>query len=589
MGTSKYIALSLLIALAGIVSGQDQPAASSKAAQPGPSNTHSASCILRITVDPAIMPLNPETVSSLIHSPAVLFKAAHDVWSIGSLDDFNLLCRPPEGEGQPRLVFSIRWLNASPASAAPGFTQPKTPLPNPDQKGDVKPDQVSATSFPLPARSPGENDAQYRTRVQVIHQQQQMQLAALRAQQQALSGLQGTPQLGAGMEQSAMIELQVNLSDKVAPSAQEFLQKVFMNLRDSLRQAYEVADENLVLQHGEAEKRYYDAKEFLQSASESETPGAVRIRKQLDADVDLSSLTPQTPLKEAIDVLRKSVEPPLNIVVLWNDLANHVSVTPTSPINISGMPKVRLGNMLDLLVKGFIPGSAKPMWKIQDDTIVIGTTVTLSPAAAAAGQQQLATDAVNLGGQRSDLVRKMQTLELDLAGIDARRKAIQEQIAAIQAAAGKQLAQDRVTQELEQLQHTNAINLGNIKKQADAGRVTATELAQAEESAARIRIDLARRREELSRQAGGAQLEEFTKELSHLAIDKAEKEAQLQMVHRQLDEVQRQLAQALTFDPEAARLRLAQESLEIAGRRMTELQARRVNLPLPTVTLIGAN
>jgi hypothetical protein len=62
---------------------------------------------------------------------------------------------------------------------------------------------------------------------------------------------------------------------------------------------------------------------------------------------------------------------------------------------------------------------------------------------------------------------------------------------------------------------------------------------------AEARVDLARRREEVSRRAGGGQLEDFTKELGHLVIDKAEKEAQLQTVRKQLEEVQKQLAEAL--------------------------------------------
>jgi hypothetical protein len=297
------------------------------------------------------------------------------------------------------------------------------------------------------------------------------------------------------------------------------------------------------------------------------------------------------PLATAIEALRKSVEPPLNIVVLWRDIEVNLNVLATSPINIDGSPKMRLATALDLLVKGLDDGMApgKPMWRIKDDAIVIGTTVILGWSQEAAGRSRVEADVVNLAGQRSELARRVQALELDLAGIDARQKAIQEQIAAIQAAAGKQLTDDRVTQELEQLQHTNAINLANLKKMADAGRIAASELAQAEESAARVRIDLARRREELSRQAGGGQLEEFTKELSHIAIDKAEKKAQLQIVRRQLDEVQKQLAQALTFDPEAARLRLAQEALDITGRRVAELQTRLANLQPPMVTMIGAN
>jgi hypothetical protein len=44
---------------------------------------------------------------------------------------------------------------------------------------------------------------------------------------------------------------------------------------------------------------------------------------------------------------------------------------------------------------------------------------------------------------------------------------------------------------------------------------------------------------------GGGQREEFARELSRLVIDKAEKEAQQQTVRRQLEEVQKQLTQAL--------------------------------------------
>jgi chromosome segregation ATPase len=154
-------------------------------------------------------------------------------------------------------------------------------------------------------------------------------------------------------------------------------------------------------------------------------------------------------------------------------------------------------------------------------------------------------DAVNLGGQQNELTRRAQALELDLAGIDARRKALQEQIAMIREEANKRLSEDVVTQELQKLVGTSERNLSQLQQSAAAGRVSAAELAEAEKNLAQARIDLARRREELGKQAGSGQLEEFNKELSRLAIDKAEKEAQLQIVRRQLDEVQKQLAEAL--------------------------------------------
>jgi len=697
MGTSKHIAMLLTLALGGLLAaGQDQPAASAPSSQPKASNTRFASCIVRITVDPAIMPLSLENIESLLQSSGVAVKAGREVLSLNDLEVFNLP------------LFKVEWLNASSApkppgarssrqtgtgwydeglmrtmeqiygadytqqmgsvsgeqkkdgakEAGPGESRQRDSASGPSQQNRSGDDRMSegrpapsstATGGVVggmggmgmggmgmggmgmgggafsaqepsttPSRVPGESDVAYRTRLNQLRVVQQAQ----RAQQQAgrsmgnrgmgmgggmmggmggyggmmggmggmgFYGVPGSAQQGEGMEQSTTVKLIVEMPGNVPPRADEFLRAVVTNLRESLRGAYESCRTDIEQMLVDAKTQYQFIESRLDSTTGEIPVATTRIRKQLEMEVDLSALSGQPPLATAFEILRKSVEPPLNIVVLWKDVQTNLSVDPASPISIEGSPKIRLGTALDLLVKGLYNGSAKPMWRIQDDAIVIGTTATLGQPQGAAGQPKVEADAVNLAGQRSELTRRNQALELDMAGLNARQKAIQEQIAAIQAMAGKQLAEDRVTQELENLQHTSAINLANLKKAADAGRIAASDLAQAEESAARVRIDLARRREELSRQAGGGQLEEFTKELSRMAIDKAEKEAQLQIVRRQLDEVQTQLAQALTFDPEAARLRLAQEALDITGRRVAELQARMANLQPPMVTMIGGN
>ena len=63
----------------------------------------------------------------------------------------------------------------------------------------------------------------------------------------------------------------------------------------------------------------------------------------------------------------------------------------------------------------------------------------------------------------------------------------------------------------------------------------------------------------------------------------------LDILRRQLEEVQRQWARASQFDPATARTRMATEALHIAERRVTELKSRLANLQPPTVTMIGAN
>jgi hypothetical protein len=392
----------------------------------------------------------------------------------------------------------------------------------------------------------------------------------------------GAPQQDAGAAQSATIELQVSLPDSMPPRAGEFLKEVVKNLGDSLYQAYGAYVMDLRQWWDDARSQRRATEAALGDAAD-DSPAGGHVRAQLRTIVDLSALNRQMPLTEAVEVLRKAVAPPLNIVVLWTDVKYQSSIEPTTPINIDGMPKVRLGTALDLLVKGLMRG-VNLMWRIKDDTVVIGTAATLGRSQEAAGQPKVEADTVNLAGQRSELTRKMQALELDLAGVDARREAIGAQILNIRKQVDERLSQDAVIQELEKLTQVYA-----RATRAPDGHIATPDSSEGQENMIRARIQVANRREELSKQAGGGQLEEFNKELSRMAIDKAEKEAQLQIVRKQLDEVQKQIAQMLTFDPEAARLRMVQEALDIAARRVADLQMRIANLQPPMVTMIGAN
>ncbi len=685
MGTSKHVAILLTVALAGMLTaGQDQPTTSSQATARGPSNTRFASCILRITVDPAILPLNPETVSSLIHSPAVLLKAAHDVLSFYNPADLDRLNKPQDSG---RSLLMIKWLSTAPAQMSSGarysqrgqlgtddemmrvygprYMEQMMRSPIEEKKGEAKAGSVDspaqqdsrAGTFGMGAagavegmggmgmggmgvgggvsgmgrraaqaqgpspevrRSPGESDVAYRTRVaQIRSQQKALQEMESRSMGSTgggmggygaggigmggmggmggmmsgyggmgFSGAPGAPQQDAGAVPSATIELQVNLPDTVPALADEFLKGIVRNLQDSLSQAHEAYRGDLQgwLDHARNQRRAAEA--ALDGMPED--PAVLQdVQRRLNTPVDLSALSPKMPLKDAVDLLKKSVEPPLNIVVLWSNLLDYVQVEPTTPINIDGMSPVRLGTALDLLVKG-IPnrlGAGGPTWKIKDNVVVIGTVIALAETRDSGAKPKVETDAMSLAGQRSELMRRVQSLELDLAGLDARREAIGMQIAGVERRVKEKVSTDPVIYELEKLAD---IHRPTVVKNPE-GRLVPVSTPEEQEKAIRAKIELANRREELSKQVGGGQLDEFNKELSRMAIDKAEKEAQLQIVRRQLDEVQRQLAQALTFDPEAARLRLAQETLDITARRVAELQTRLANLQPPMVTVIGAN
>jgi hypothetical protein len=584
MRTSKCVTISLIVALAATAAlGQDQPAARSQTAPRSPSNTRQASCLVRITVDPAIMPLNGETLSSLVYSPAVLLKAVRDVLSLRTPQELERLNKP-QSSGRPVVI--VKWLNTSSTSMSPG----ERALPR-NQGARIYDDEQMRRQLEK-AYGPAYVERMMRSSDQADGSSPTDSVTDPSRRNQPPSdrvdrGSFGTSGMGAGgvggMEQSGTIGLDVSLPEDVLPAAEELLTALVQNLKGTLFRAYDSYITDVDHQLVAAREYQQSARRVLDETAGETSAATTRIRKQLEVEVDLSVLKPETPFKEAVEVLRKSVVPPLNIVVFWTDVKYQLSIEPTTPISIDGLPQVKMGTALDLLVKG-LTRDAKLMWRIKDDTIVIGTAATLGQPIESGGQPRVETDAVNLGGQRSELVRKIQGLELDLAGMDARREAIGTQIAGVRQRVSEKLSQDPVTQELEKLARMHGTS---VVKDAE-GRPVSRETPNSE-SAIRARIELANRREELSKQVGGGQLEEFNKELSRLAIDKAEKEAQLQIVRKQLDQVQRELAQALAFVPEAARVRMAQEALDLAGRRVTELQTRLASVQPPMVTMIGAN
>jgi len=584
MRTRNRVITLLIVALTGsaaaVAAGQDNSAKSQASAQRKPSQTRAASCLVRITVDPAIIPLDPATVQGLLQSSAVAGKAVREVLHLDSWDN------PWE------TLVEIEWLNESSprSSRTTAFLNEESALKDREMlqelesiygkeyvrqmsiagsKSSKKPDQ--------PVR--GYGDSMYGSSDSMYGPYD----TRTRPNPRPPTTL---PRSAPGGTSSATIRLLVHLPDGVPPAADEFLAALVENLEGALFDAYASYSRDLRSALDESELDYRRALDTLQGGAD---PATVKIREQLDKIVDLSSLDPQMPLADAVETLRNSVEPPLNIVVLWTDLRENLSVEPSTPINISGMSSVKLGTALDLLVKGVSSANAKPMWKIKGGVIVIATAAGLGESDELPGQPKAEIDIQVLAAQRTGMANQLKDIELNLAGQEARRRAIAEQMDRTYREAHARLAEDQVTKELESLVELSAENLSNLRKQADAGLVSVADMGQATENLTRARIELAKRREELSKQVGGGQLDQLTGEMSRMAIDRAEKEAQRDILNKQLAQVQQQLAQASTFDLDAARLRMAREALDILARRVAELQVRIANLQRPMVTTIGAN
>ena len=95
---------------------------------------------------------------------------------------------------------------------------------------------------------------------------------------------------------------------------------------------------------------------------------------------DPSTLRRDMPLSEALDILRNSTFPKLNIVVLWKDLEENADIYPDTPIGIDGVTGVSLNRHLRSLVDGVSGGSPERLGYVVDEGVVVISTLGSIPA-----------------------------------------------------------------------------------------------------------------------------------------------------------------------------------------------------------------
>jgi len=93
-----------------------------------------------------------------------------------------------------------------------------------------------------------------------------------------------------------------------------------------------------------------------------------------------ASLTPQTPFREAIDILRNSTAPPLTIVVLWKQLADGAGIYRETPIGLDGLAGLRAGQCLDLLMLSLSAGASAKLGYVVDKGVITISTTNALPA-----------------------------------------------------------------------------------------------------------------------------------------------------------------------------------------------------------------
>ncbi len=92
-----------------------------------------------------------------------------------------------------------------------------------------------------------------------------------------------------------------------------------------------------------------------------------------------SSFKPDMPFSEAIDILRNSTFPRLNIVVLWKDLEENADIYRETPIGTDGLSRVPLRTHLKILLMSVSAGGAEKLGYVVDEGVIIIATRSSLP------------------------------------------------------------------------------------------------------------------------------------------------------------------------------------------------------------------
>lgn len=182
---------------------------------------------------------------------------------------------------------------------------------------------------------------------------------------------------------------------------------------------------------------------------------------------------------------------------------------------------------------------------------------------------------------------EIQSTKMDQAADQVSIKATTERIAEIQRKLQAQIAKDVVTRELQRILEIQSQDLENTKKLFDAGTVSSAELAGAEEKIARAKIELAQRRELMSKSAGGDLIESLNKALADRSILTPQYKAQLSNLEEQFAEALDLLGKTDDYELLSLKADIARQNLQEAIIWRDRMNRRIRMLPPPTVSVIG--
>jgi hypothetical protein len=402
------------------------------------------------------------------------------------------------------------------------------------------------------------------------------------------------------------------------PAAKEYLLAVIDNLKSIMFRSYEdyvrdldvqimIKEELLEDTHAELDALLGVQKKTPKEQDTDESQEAnSALHERLKTRISLESLDEEMPLQDALNIMAGSVEPRLPLFINWTALSENAYIERDTPINFSGegLTNVTIKKALEILIQSInANGFSEVGYGIDQDVITIttvdiddmsgfycgmntSTDLLLLPIDPGALTIQLEQDPDRLKHDVDRLTQDRQDFDMSIAEVQARHKAISEQLDRTQAIIEIRTQEDEVTRELQNILEINYSKLKLAEVQVKAGQAAESILAEMKEQIARSRIDLARRREEIAVNHGANQLNEYNRLIADLSIKLAELEAGREAIDGQLQSTTDRYHSYLALKDKARQYRTLTDRIEDLKSEIRKLNDIRQSIVPLTFAII---
>jgi len=368
------------------------------------SNTRTASCLVKVTCDPAIIPLNLETIDYLLQSSGVGGRARREVLGISPGQDIDLFNIEYVQLSASEISTSWRRSRGTPSASSKaddGMSEYEYAVMMEMNKEYGQYDSLmmkteATVQAPSAGTSSRSRSSSRRSRTGSGYDPASSVSSSRRSRDRGSSSYGYFPALPAPQqrsrttisdstdEQMYLFRLNIHLPEDVKPLAREFMKALVDNLRESLVETHNIYSNDLEASLEDAEARRDRARSRLADAMEQikavapppeiiQNPADAAVYERLEQIVDLSILEPSMLFVEVITELKNSVDPPLQIQPNWRDLLENAEVEQTTPAGVDPLTGIKLRKALEILLSSVSNDFAELKYVVDEGVILIAT------------------------------------------------------------------------------------------------------------------------------------------------------------------------------------------------------------------------